>query len=182
MRTNWFFPPPLTSTSTTSMPSERATRCAISSMRDDVACRIMNRTGVPAQQKSGLSPTRQVRHSKNYCTTDGEKCKFGGIDTTTPNGPRNVADDRRIGRTKPTSWRWATRRLAGGRGARGYFAGGGTFWPEWGHRKSVQEPSRAAQPIMWRNLQLPPCALRKCSRRQSMDCRREHLRSAQGGN
>src|ERR1700691_827050 len=29
------------------------------------------------QQKSGLSPTRQVRHSKNYCTTDGEKCKLG---------------------------------------------------------------------------------------------------------
>src|ERR1039458_1284582 len=87
MRTNWFFPPPLTSTSTTSMPSERATRCAISSMRDDVACRIMNPNRVPAQQKSGLSPTRQVRHSKNYCTTDGEECKLGGINTTTPNEP-----------------------------------------------------------------------------------------------
>jgi hypothetical protein len=30
----------------------------------------------PAQQKSGLSPTRQVRHSKNYCTADGGKCKL----------------------------------------------------------------------------------------------------------
>src|ERR1019366_4375836 len=56
MRTNWFFPPPLTSTSTTSMPLERATRCAISSMRDDVACRIMNRTGCPPNKKVGFRP------------------------------------------------------------------------------------------------------------------------------
>src|ERR1019366_7229164 len=34
----------------------------------------------------------------------------------------------------------------------------------------VQEPNKAAQPIMWRNLQLPLCALHKWSRRQNMRC------------
>src|ERR1017187_10992077 len=48
MRTNWFFPPPLTSTSTTSMPSEPATRSAISSMRDVISWRIATKNWASA--------------------------------------------------------------------------------------------------------------------------------------
>src|ERR1017187_2670658 len=51
MRTNWFFPPPLTSTSTTSIPSEAATRSAISSMRDDISGRIRSEPGADPTKK-----------------------------------------------------------------------------------------------------------------------------------
>src|SRR5581483_702358 len=66
MRTKRCGPPPFTSTSTTSMPSDSATRCAISSILDAIESAIVPLCEI--QQKSGLSPTRLVRHLQPHCT------------------------------------------------------------------------------------------------------------------
>src|ERR1017187_3314209 len=94
MRTNWFFPPPLTSTSTISMPSESATRCAISSMRDDVACRIMNRTGCPPNKKVGFRPLDRFDTPRTIVQRMGRNASWV---ESTPRPPTGRAMWRMIG-------------------------------------------------------------------------------------